>query len=938
MTNEKRTDLVKKYENEINLYQTNLLDLNNQLTSLKSQQLKDQLVIKELTERVEISESELKQKELLEIENNNNNKEKTLQIQINKQRDMVILKTKAATAGWDAAAVADEKLEIEIDKAYKKGLIEGRKQHEADMKELNSAIELKENHLTELVVKMNELENKLRDSELLIIQYQNESNQAKLELSDTILMFESINEGLKNGLTNQKSSIDDKTASNITHQPFNENNTVDKINSIDESNIQLGHTTNEFDQLKDLLDQAQDEIIQLTDKLDSSENKLQLLAQRIDIYEQLLSLQKKKLVDLPNQKFSTINNSSTNVIHKESEEDELVDIISNIKASLTRGSALWKSNKRDECYDMYLTSNESANKKLLNYPDLKKLFFESIASVKALVIGHSNMKPKAAMILKKTMEKFVSQAEIVVNNFKDKQTDKSSGHIDEVPTMDDDETTKEMKDLQNQLDVLTSLYYNSNNTINNTITTSNDEEVNELTDELTSGNVQSHVEGSASESDNTATSKEIVNDSVIKISDNSKSNEVSKDSSLLRRAKDAEDQVEKLKKQIALILTVKSNNNVDLSSMNFNIDSNNPTALSSDYSNALSNQPTTSSISFVPTTFTRLNTKPVGSHDIESLENRRLHRKIKELENQISNLKSSSTSNEPDKKKEFNLRKKYKNDLEDLKGAIRVFARCRPFAQYEIEKQCQSVVQFKDETSMNLFTSRGERFFEFDNIFDMASTQEQVFEEAQRLVESFLDGFNVCIFAYGQTGSGKTFTMTGTPESPGLTPRAIKEMFALMNERTQCTFNISTYFVEIYNDNLVDLFWSIDNKNTGVVRNVDGSLIEPPRLDIKMDNRKMVTITNVVIKQANTYDDLMYLFELGNSERHVGATKMNQTSSRSHAIFSIMVEIFDKTTKRNTYGKLSLVDLAGSERQDKTGATGNTLKEAQSINKSLSAL
>lgn len=105
-------------------------------------------------------------------------------------------------------------------------------------------------------------------------------------------------------------------------------------------------------------------------------------------------------------------------------------------------------------------------------------------------------------------------------------------------------------------------------------------------------------------------------------------------------------------------------------------------------------------------------------------------------------------------KKETNLRKKYKNELEDLKGAIRVFARCRPMARYELEKGCKQVVEIKDETSMKLYTSRGEKEFEFDAVFSTTSTQDQVFEDTKRLVESCLDGFNVCVFAYGQTGSG----------------------------------------------------------------------------------------------------------------------------------------------------------------------------------------
>jgi len=229
-------------------------------------------------------------------------------------------------------------------------------------------------------------------------------------------------------------------------------------------------------------------------------------------------------------------------------------------------------------------------------------------------------------------------------------------------------------------------------------------------------------------------------------------------------------------------------------------------------------------------------------------------------------------------------------------------------------------------------TSRGERDFEFDAVFSATSTQEQVFEDTKRLVESCLDGFNVCVFAYGQTGSGKTFTMTGAPGMPGLTPKAVEELYRLIGEKTHLRCKVTTYFVELYNDNLVDLYFVVDNEGN------KGMQPDPPKLDIKLDAKKMVSIRNSVVKDANSPAELMDLFNRGNSKRHTCGTKMNAESSRSHSIFAIMVESYDTTTKRTNIGKLSLVDLAGSERQDKTGAEKERLKEAQSINKSLLAL
>ena len=297
---------------------------------------------------------------------------------------------------------------------------------------------------------------------------------------------------------------------------------------------------------------------------------------------------------------------------------------------------------------------------------------------------------------------------------------------------------------------------------------------------------------------------------------------------------------------------------------------------------------------------------------------------------ELDETKSQLTVISDQLKKESALRKKYKNELEDLKGNIRVIARCRPMAQYEKDKNCSQVVSFVDETSLKVASSRGEKLFEFDSVFNTNSTQEAVFEDTKRLVESCLDGFNVCLFAYGQTGSGKTFTMTGSASQPGLTPRSIEELFRLVEEKRHCSIKVKTYFLELYNDILIDLYWVLDHKKS--------KKSVPPKLDIKIDEKGMVVIPNVVSKDVASTAELMQLFTLGNAERHIGATLMNAESSRSHSIFTIVAESFDKTTKRTTIGKLSLVDLAGSERADKTGASAERLKEAQAINKSLSAL
>jgi hypothetical protein len=291
---------------------------------------------------------------------------------------------------------------------------------------------------------------------------------------------------------------------------------------------------------------------------------------------------------------------------------------------------------------------------------------------------------------------------------------------------------------------------------------------------------------------------------------------------------------------------------------------------------------------------------------------------------------------------EMLLRKKYYNEIEDLKGKIRVYCRCRPFSGSEGERGDTQCVRFVDEFTLEIMkektntdgsiTSVG-RSFEYDQVFAPSSTQELVFEDCRRLMQSAIDGYNVCIFAYGQTGSGKTWTMVGKPDFPGLTPRAITELYDLAAENAadvEVTF--SSYMVELYNDNFVDLYYRVEH---GTGAQVDKTA---PKLDVKMDAKGMVVIKNVKMVTVATAEECMKLFNKGNKKRHVGGTKMNAESSRSHLIFAVIVEVLNKQTRKVTRGKLSLIDLAGSERVGKTGASADRLREAKSINMSLSAL
>lgn len=138
---------------------------------------------------------------------------------------------------------------------------------------------------------------------------------------------------------------------------------------------------------------------------------------------------------------------------------------------------------------------------------------------------------------------------------------------------------------------------------------------------------------------------------------------------------------------------------------------------------------------------------------------------------------------------------------------MRVYCRVRPLSKTELSKpeSRTPVVKVTDEFSLVINGKNGDRNYAFDSCFGPESTQEQVFEETKRLITSAVDGFNVCIFAYGQTGSGKSHTMQGSDTNPGVTPRALEELFSLVEYMKNYTVVLKCYMVELYKDELRDL-------------------------------------------------------------------------------------------------------------------------------------
>ncbi|KAI8466291.1 MAG: the Kifc3 motor domain in complex with Adp [Monoraphidium minutum] len=233
------------------------------------------------------------------------------------------------------------------------------------------------------------------------------------------------------------------------------------------------------------------------------------------------------------------------------------------------------------------------------------------------------------------------------------------------------------------------------------------------------------------------------------------------------------------------------------------------------------------------------------------------------------------------------------------------------------------------------------REFEFDAVFGPDADQGRVFAEVSPLVRSCADGFNVCIFAYGQTGSGKTHTMQGPPEAPGVNARALQELFRIAEEEPDRDWSFSVAVMEIYNEAVHDLLaLSAPPPGNGgggpgadavsrCTRDVSalGAGELPPNMD---------RVQGLVWRPVSTPDEVQAALLQGGRARKTAATALNAASSRSHALVSVKVR--NSQQGRPVTTMLHLVDLAGSERIERSEVTGEQLKEAQAINKSLSAL
>ncbi|KAJ6301270.1 hypothetical protein OIU77_015557 [Salix suchowensis] len=248
-------------------------------------------------------------------------------------------------------------------------------------------------------------------------------------------------------------------------------------------------------------------------------------------------------------------------------------------------------------------------------------------------------------------------------------------------------------------------------------------------------------------------------------------------------------------------------------------------------------------------------------------------------------------------KEEQVLRKRYFNTIEDMKGKIRVFCRLRPLSEKEIYEKDRGLLTSIDEfTAEHPWKDDKAKQHIYDRVFDGNATQEDVFEDTRYLVQSAVDGYNVCIFAYGQTGSGKTFTVYGSEGNPGLTPRATSELFKILRrDSNKFSFSLKAYMVELYQDTLVDLLLPKNMKRL--------------KLDIKKDSKGMVSVENVTVVSIATFEELQNIIQRGSDRRHTSGTQMNDESSRSHLILSIVIESTNLQTQSVARGKVLSIKL-----------------------------
>ncbi|TMW68540.1 hypothetical protein Poli38472_006008 [Pythium oligandrum] len=356
-------------------------------------------------------------------------------------------------------------------------------------------------------------------------------------------------------------------------------------------------------------------------------------------------------------------------------------------------------------------------------------------------------------------------------------------------------------------------------------------------------------------------------------------------------------------------------------------------------------------VNLLNTTQERLTTATAENKDLR----RNLTAKTRELEESKSHFQERTSQLESRIYQAEIVRRSLHNKVMELKGNIRVFCRVRPVLNHERKSNGnEEIFNFPDyhgeRRQIELiagprshvgYGQNGSRDavkkypFDFDLVFDGSCNQEDVFLEVSALVQSALDGYDVCIFAYGQTGSGKTYTMQGVTQYENLVPsshmgivgRAIAHIYSTIEDlkTSGWEFNVNLEMIEIYNETLRDL-------------------LAPPgstdKVDLRMDAEGKPTVMNSCVHPIEDEHAALKLLQKALGRRATKTTNMNDRSSRSHCVISFRLDGENSLNGERRSSVVHLVDLAGSERLSKSGSgqDKDLLKEAQAINKSLSSL